>query len=103
MAGGKWPFGLSRVGTVAAALTRLTVPNRDTTPCARRPRSGNEMCSGRIVRPSSCAEGCRPAVFGGRPLFIQAGSGRDETSWRTLVSRLACETFGPLRGGRLSL
>ncbi|KAE9343592.1 hypothetical protein PF008_g9609 [Phytophthora fragariae] len=47
---------MSQVGTVAIALALLTVPNRDTTPCARRPRSGNEMCSGRIVRPSSCAK-----------------------------------------------
>ncbi|KAE9089850.1 hypothetical protein PF010_g15586 [Phytophthora fragariae] len=37
---------MSRVGTVAAALARLTVPNRVTTPCSRRLRSGNEMCSG---------------------------------------------------------
>ncbi|KAE9284975.1 hypothetical protein PR003_g26714 [Phytophthora rubi] len=37
---------MSRVGSVAAALARLTVPNRDTTPCARRLRSGNEMCYG---------------------------------------------------------
>ncbi|KAE9009302.1 hypothetical protein PR001_g5170 [Phytophthora rubi] len=94
---------MSQVGTVAIALALLTVPNRDTTPCARRPRSGNEMCSGPDSQAIFVCEGCRPAVFCGRPLFIQAGSGRDETSWRTLVSRLACETFGPLRGGRLSL